>query len=72
MIDDVGAELDINSRTSLSKAIDKLDCQVIITAIESSVLQPFLGSCDNINYSMFHVKHGKVIKVIEKNPDDSE
>lgn len=69
LIDDVGAELDINSRTSLSKAIDKLDCQVIITAIESSVLQPFLGSCDNINYSMFHVKHGKVI---EKYPDDSE
>jgi len=69
LIDDIGAELDVNSRTALSKALGKLDCQVIITAIESSVLQPFLGLCDDIKYSMFHVKHGKVS---ERYPDDSE
>lgn len=69
LIDDIGAELDNNSRTALSTAINKLDCQVIITAIESSVLQPFIGSCDDRKYSMFHVKHGKVS---EKYPDDSE
>ncbi|PHR85744.1 MAG: DNA replication/repair protein RecF [Colwellia sp.] len=69
LIDDIGAELDINSRTALSKAIEKLDCQVIITAIESSVLQPFLGVCDDRKHSMFHVKHGKVSEIY---PDDSE
>ena len=60
LIDDVGAELDINSRASLSKAIDKLDCQVIITAIDVDVLQPFLSEHHNENYYVFHVKHGKV------------
>jgi DNA replication and repair protein RecF len=69
LIDDIGAELDINSRTALSKAIDKLDCQVIITAIESNVLEPFLGKSEERKYSMFHVKHGKVS---ERYPDDSE
>ena len=69
LIDDIGAELDINSRTTLSTAIDKLDCQVIITAIEPNVLHPFIGGCDDRKYSMFHVKHGKVS---EKYPDDSE
>ncbi len=69
LIDDLGAELDINSRTVLSTAIQKLDCQVIITAIESEALKPFLEPHDDRNYSMFHVKHGKVL---EKYPDDSE
>ncbi|MDX2366939.1 MAG: DNA replication/repair protein RecF [Colwellia sp.] len=69
LIDDIGAELDINSRTALSKAIEKLDCQVIITAIEASVLQPFLGTSGDRKYSMFHVKHGKIS---ERYPDDSE
>jgi len=69
LIDDIGAELDINSRTALFNAIKKLDCQVIITAIESDALKPFLGLCGDRNHSMFHVKHGKVL---EKYPDDSE
>jgi DNA replication and repair protein RecF len=69
LIDDIGAELDVNSRTALSKAIDKLDCQVIITAIESNVLEPFLGKSEERKFSMFHEKHGKVS---ERYPDDSE
>jgi len=60
LIDDIGAELDVNSRSSLSKAIDKLDCQVIITAIDVDVLQPFLSKNNDDNYYMFHVKHGEV------------
>jgi DNA replication and repair protein RecF len=69
LIDDVGAELDLNSRSALSNAIEKLDCQVIITAIESSVIQPFLDTGKDRNHTMFHVKHGKVIEIY---PDDSE
>lgn len=69
LIDDIGAELDFNSRSALSSALDKLDCQVIITAIEVNVLDPFLEASKGRKYSMFHVKHGKVI---EKYQDDSE
>lgn len=69
LIDDIGAELDFTSRTKLSNAIEKLDCQVIITAIESNVLKPFFNANESGKYSMFHVKHGKIYK---KYPDDSD
>jgi len=75
LIDDIGAELDTNSRQALSKAIDKLNCQVIITAIDETVLQPFTNSeqakseSSNLKenktekYCMFHVKHGNISSV---------
>jgi len=84
LIDDVGAELDVNSRSALSSALDLLDCQVVITAIESDVLQPFLHgfTCKSQDensgnlalqqiekYKMFHVKHGEVSEIY---PNDSE
>lgn len=69
LIDDIGAELDANSRLSLAKAINVLDCQVIITAIEESVLAPFLSLMsenskedDEDKYKMFHVKQGDVVE----------
>ncbi|NQY63059.1 MAG: DNA replication/repair protein RecF [Alteromonadaceae bacterium] len=68
LIDDVGAELDDNSRTLLSNAISELDCQVIITAIEKNVLEPFLCQSKvpeneiskHENFKMFHVEHGQI------------
>jgi len=48
LIDDIGAELDINSRRSLSKALALLDCQVVITAIECDVLVPFFECFSSI------------------------
>ena len=63
LIDDIGAELDINSRTLLSQAIEQLNCQVIITAIDSFVLEPLVSS--NKNYTMFHVKHGEILAINE-------
>ncbi|WP_019028789.1 DNA replication/repair protein RecF [Colwellia piezophila] len=71
LIDDIGAELDSNSRQSLSKAISNLDCQVVITAIEENVLQPFISdslvtnkeSSEKLKYHMFHVKHGGILPV---------
>lgn len=58
LIDDFGAELDIISRTALAAAIEKLNCQVVITAIDQVVLEPIVPS--NNNYKMFHVKHGEI------------
>ncbi|GAA0818227.1 DNA replication/repair protein RecF [Colwellia asteriadis] len=69
LIDDIGAELDVNSRLSLARAINHLDCQVIITAIEENVLAPFIslfeensGSNKEDKYKMFHVKQGDVVE----------
>jgi DNA replication and repair protein RecF len=80
LIDDIGAELDINSRKALSSALSKLDCQVLITAIENDVLFPFYDTLSNKessiegesaleNFKVFHVKHGGIL---EKYPDESE
>jgi DNA replication and repair protein RecF len=54
LIDDIGAELDINSRRALSSALEQLNCQVLITAIESEVLQPFFDRFDAKDYDRKH------------------
>jgi len=61
LIDDVGAELDDNSRTVLANAIKELKCQVIMTAIDDNALAPMFKN-DN-NYKMFHVKHGEISEI---------
>ncbi|WP_448550146.1 DNA replication/repair protein RecF [Thalassotalea fusca] len=61
LIDDIGAELDDKSRAAFTSAIKELDCQIIITAIEKTALQPIIP--DNDNYKMFHVEHGKITEV---------
>lgn len=86
LIDDIGAELDVNSRIALSNALDKLDCQVVITAIEIDVLQPFFqrfkkgitcyNSCNESLITQpvenYKVFHVKHGEVSEIYPDDSE
>jgi len=70
LIDDVGAELDINSRKLLAQSLAKLDCQIVITAIEKQVLLPLINTEDNVSngkgdkYKLFHVKHGKVVPMV--------
>ncbi|WP_371187428.1 DNA replication/repair protein RecF [Thalassotalea maritima] len=61
LIDDIGAELDSQSRAVLAKAISELTCQLFITAIDKNALEAMLPEQEN--YKMFHVKHG-VIKEI--------
>ena len=63
LIDDVGAELDSQSRTVLNEAINQLNCQVIITAIDKVAIEPLVP--DDLNYKMFHVKHGKIFEMSE-------
>lgn len=76
LIDDVGAELDINSRAALSSALKKLDCQVVITAIDCGVLTPFFDSfsfkkgCEtvsteqqNIEYEILQAQNTEYYKV---------
>ncbi|QOL26393.1 DNA replication/repair protein RecF [Thalassotalea sp. LPB0316] len=61
LIDDFGAELDINSRTALMNALSKIDCQSIITAIDEFSLEPMLQQ--EQQYKMFHVKHGEILEI---------
>ncbi len=58
LIDDIGAELDHSSRTAMFSAIQALECQTMITAIDSVALEPLIPV--NNNYKMFHVKHGQI------------
>lgn len=58
LIDDIGAELDLNSRQALANAYQYFNCQTIITAIDRFALEPLVPN-DN-NYKMFHVKHGQI------------
>ena len=63
LIDDIGAELDINSRKALATALDSLSCQAIVTAINKIDLTPLIEQsvvADKENYKMFHVKHGEI------------
>lgn len=63
LIDDIGAELDINSRKLLSEAVNRLNCQVVITAIDKNALEPLIHN--NKNYKMFHVEHGEILEMSE-------
>ncbi len=64
LIDDIGAELDINSRKALAIALHTLSCQSVVSAINKIDLMPMIevNSTDgnNENYKMFHVKHGEI------------
>jgi DNA replication and repair protein RecF len=61
LIDDFGAELDSEAKSLIAKALSKLNCQAIITAIEEKALEAIIPK-DN-NYNMFHVKHGKITAI---------
>lgn len=67
LIDDIGAELDVNSRTVLADTILQMNCQAVITAIDEKMIKPFIVNfCSENNdgkqqkFKMFHVEHGKV------------
>lgn len=62
MIDDIGAELDVNSRRSLSIAIEKLDCQIFITAIENRVLEPFFERIVSDNVLISNTINEQIIR----------
>ena len=87
LIDDVGAELDVNSRVALSSALEELNCQVVITAIEKEVLQPLLErfifdedrtvSIENESLKLknpeyYNMFHVKHGEISVMYPDDSE
>lgn len=87
LIDDVGAELDANSRAALSSALEELNCQVVITAIEKEVLKPLLkrfmfDEASNVsienesmkvkNTEYYKMFHVKHGEISQMYPDDSE
>lgn len=63
LVDDIGAELDINSRILLASAIEEMDCQIIMSAIDKNVLDVILPILNK--FKMFHVEHGKLSEISE-------
>jgi DNA replication and repair protein RecF len=66
LFDDFGAELDKHSQHLIAEALLKLDCQIIITAINDSVFSVFFSERENQNnYKMFHVKQGEITPLVK-------
>lgn len=71
LIDDIGAELDVDSRSRFYQALKLLNCQVAISAIDVAAIQPLLDKLEQDklkqqeNYTMFHVEHGKISRIEE-------
>ncbi|WP_448212317.1 DNA replication/repair protein RecF [Colwellia sp. MEBiC06753] len=64
LVDDIGAELDLSSRTKFNEALNNLSCQIMITAIDAEALSPLISTFNkNEDYTMFHVEHGKVSEI---------
>lgn len=63
LVDDIGAELDIKSRKLLASAIEEMDCQIIMSAIDKNVLDVLLPIPNK--FKMFHVEHGKLSEISE-------
>jgi DNA replication and repair protein RecF len=60
LIDDFAAELDVTNRAKLLQYLNKMECQVFITATQKSDF----GDLSQIkNYTMFHVEHGNIKQV---------
>ena len=60
LIDDFAAELDVTNRAKLLQYLNKMECQVFITATQKSDF----GDLSQIkNYKMFHVEHGNIKQV---------
>jgi DNA replication and repair protein RecF len=57
LVDDLASELDPVHRKRLCGLLERIDCQVVITAVDEMALAPFWTTDNN---KLFHVKHGKV------------
>jgi DNA replication and repair protein RecF len=57
LIDDLPAELDVVSRTSLITLLSKQETQIFVTAVERDALSEMLSG---LRLKMFHVEHGSV------------
>ncbi len=56
LVDDLPAELDVNTRATLLKTLRDTQAQVFITATDSSFFE-----LNNVNHELFHVEHGQIL-----------
>ncbi len=61
LIDDISAELDIDHRKNVCSYLEKLESQVILTAVDINSVLPLFH--EDTELRMFHVEHGKVSQV---------
>lgn len=61
LIDDISAELDTEHRKNVCSYLEKLESQVILTAVDVDSVLPLFQKTTDLR--MFHVEHGKVSHV---------
>lgn len=61
LVDDLPAELDLQSRQKLISLLLRQQTQVFITAIENNTVCDLISDNTNVLVKMFHVEHGNVI-----------
>jgi DNA replication and repair protein RecF len=60
LVDDLPSELDIQHRRALCTLLERLECQVFISGVESEQLAD--GWRDDTPKAMFHVEHGHIVQ----------
>lgn len=60
VIDDLPAELDVHFRRTLANWLLDMGCQVCVTGVEKDALLSAWQDSEELNYRLFHVKHGTV------------
>jgi len=58
LLDDLPSELDKGNCEKVCKELQRLECQVFITSIDTSNLNNMI--IDTLSPKLFHVKHGTV------------
>ena len=58
LLDDLAAELDQAHRNRLCQMLSTLNCQLFVTAVESTT---FADNWSSMDVKVFHVEHGKLI-----------
>lgn len=60
LVDDLASELDTPNRARLVQALQSVNCQVFITTLEGSLVEPLVWD----NTKVFHVEQGEVREVL--------
>ncbi len=65
LADDLPAELDRGNREAVCRLLDRMGCQIFVTAVEKEAVTPLWPHNGENSIRLFHVKHGKISAMSE-------